>query len=336
MKTIKFFIILLITSACNNNETKKIDQALNCTENWFKAWELISKDVFKLEKQSPASFVFFDSTYVYTTSPLTGQGGKEINGPQLFDEKQVWYKKEHQGFIILPDSIKREVQMMIFASPTKEDKVKAYFVMPLLSFWIKEKVDGHGIGLEKLTAGVFTHEFSHTTQLESFDKFGQYFEAYQKEFGEENFGDDMMQNIYENDTLIKLAYTKELKLFQNASTSNEIEQTKNTKIALSSFYIKHNLILEKDKKDLKKIDDIWLTMEGVGQYAMYEYFINPKGGNLSESESLKAMKTRWWSQEEGFAMFQLLAKYKKPEIWAKDFFNADMKTIIESLEKEVK
>lgn len=336
MKIIKYLIALVILNSCNNKDVPKIDEALNCTENWFNAWKLVSKDVFKLEEQSPVRYVFFDSLYVYTTSPLTGKGGKEINGPQLFDENQTWFKKEHKGLIILPDSSEIKVQMMIYASPIKEEKVKAYFVMPLLSFWVQQKVDGHGIGLEKLTAGVFTHEFSHTTQLESFDKFGQYFETYQKKFGAENFGDDMMQNMYEKDTLIKSTYLKEIKLFENASNSNESEKIKNTEIALTSFYDKHKLLLNRDKKDLKTIDDIWLTMEGVGQYAMYEYFINPKGANLSKSNALKAMKTRWWSQEEGFAMFQLLAKYKKPQIWAKDFFSADMKTIIEVLEQEIK
>jgi hypothetical protein len=336
MKIIKFLMALLIVSSCNNKATIKIDEALNCTDNWFKAWELVSKDIFKLKKQAPTRFVFFDSTYVYTTSPLTGQGGKEIDGPQLFDEKQVWYKKEHKGVLILPDSSKRDVQMMIFASPTKEENVKAYFVMPLLSFWEKYKIDGHGIGLEKLTAGVFTHEFSHTTQFESFDKFGSYFDAYQKKFGDENFGDDMMQNIFENDTQITKEYNTEMELYKMAGAAMEAERKQKTKMALESFSNKHNLILSRDKKDLKTLDDIWLTMEGVGQYAMYEYFINPKGANLTEEQALKAVKTRWWSQEEGFAMFYLLAKFKKPEIWANNFFSSDMNTIIETLEKEVK
>ena len=101
MKLLKLLILLLFFIGCKSNETKKINEALNCTQNWFKAWELVSNEVFKLEKKSPARFVFFDSTYVYTTSPLTGQGGKEIVGPQLFDEKQVWYKKEHKGFLVL-------------------------------------------------------------------------------------------------------------------------------------------------------------------------------------------------------------------------------------------
>jgi hypothetical protein len=310
MKIIKCIIVLLIASSCNNKETKKIDEALNCTNDWFKAWELVSKDIFKLKKQSPARFVFFDSTYVYTTSPLTGQGGQEITGPQLFEEKQIWYKKEHKGVLILPDSSNRNVQMMIYASPTKEDSVKAYFIMPLLSFWIKEKIDGHGIGLEKLTAGVFTHEFSHTTQLGSFDKFGTYFEAYQKKHGAENFGDDMMQDIFEKDQNITTEYNKELESFTEAGKSNNTERIQKTKNALENFYNKHQLIFSKDKKDLKTLDDIWLTMEGVGQFAMYEYFINPKGAKLSEEQALKAIKTRSWSQEEGFAMFYLLSKYK--------------------------
>jgi hypothetical protein len=334
MRIVTLLIAVLLITACSNKETQKIEEALHCTTDWFKAWELVSKDVFKLKKQPLTRFVFFDSVYVYTTSPLTGQGGKEIYGPQLFDEKQTWYKKEHKGVLVLPDSSTRQVQMMIFASPAKEKNVKAYFVMPLLSFWIKEKTDGHGIGLEKLTAGVFTHEFSHTTQLESFDKFGAYFEAYQKKFGVESFGDDMMQDIFEKDTVVTAAYKKEIALFIKAGQGNESALKQLTKEALESFYQKHKLILDKDKKDVQKLDDIWLTMEGVGQYAMYEYLIHPKGGNLTVEKASKAIQTRWWSQEEGFAMVYLLARFKKSEAWANDFFSADMKTIIEAFERE--
>ncbi|MGL4632774.1 MAG: hypothetical protein ACRCVT_16340 [Leadbetterella sp.] len=335
MNRIKILILIIFLSTICKAETRKIDPALDCTVSWLRAWELVSKDVFKLQKQPLARFVFFDSVNVYTTSPLTGNGGEEIIGPQLFDEKQTWFKKKHNGILILPDSSKRDVQLMTFASPTNEKNVKAYFVMPLLSFWIKEKVDGHGIGLEKLTAGVFTHEFSHTTQLESFDKFGAYFDEYQKKFGQENFGDDMMQNIFENDKLVKEAYEQEFQFFKNAGFASENERVELTKIAIESFNNKHKLITSKDKKDLRTLDDIWLTMEGVGQYAMYEYFINPKGANLTEEQALKAIKTRFWSQEEGFSMFYLLSKYIKPEIWSNDFFSSNMKTILDALQKEV-
>lgn len=317
-------------------DTNKIEASLTHTKDWFNAWELVSKDIFKLNESNPTRFVFFDSVYVYTTSPLTGKDGKIIEGPQLFKKKQLWYKKAHHGNLLLPDSSQTFIKMMIFASTTKEKEVKAFFIMPLLSFWSQEKIGDHGIGLEKLTTGVFTHEFSHTQQLGSFDKFGEYFEAYQSKYGTENFGDDMMQDIYEKDEKITSLYNKEFNLFTKAATVDKKERIALTKEALGNYYMKHKFILERDKKDLKILDDIWLTLEGLGQYAMYEYLINPKGGNLTEDEALKSIKTKWWSQEEGFALFYLLGKYKKSNIWANDFFNSDMKTIIEVLENEVK
>ncbi len=329
-------ITVLLINGCQTKKQHTIEEPLNCTKTWFKVWELVSKDVFQLNDVSTTRFVFFDSINVYTTSPLTGKDGEVIEGPQLFDQKQIWYKKAHNGSIMLPDSAIRDVQMMIYASPTKEKEVKAFFVMPLLSFWIKEKVGDHGIGLEKLTAGVFAHEFSHTLQLGSFDKFGEYFEAYQKKHGVENFGDDMMQNMYEKDEKITSLYNNEFDLFTKAGIAEKNEMMALTKKALENFHLKHELLLKRDKKDLKTLDDIWLTMEGVGQFAMYEYLINPKGGNLPADKAFKAMKTRWWSQEEGFAMFYLLSKYKKSNVWAKYFFNSEMKTIIEVLQNEIK
>jgi hypothetical protein len=339
MNKLNIFILLFLFAACKNNTTKqsvKSEEALNCADKWFKAWEVVSKDVFQLHENIPTRFVFFDTVFVYTTSSLTGQGGNIIEGPQLFGEKQVWYKKEHKGMILLPDSSTRSVQMMIYAGPSKETEVKVYFVMPLLSFWEHEKTDGHGIGLENLTAGVFTHEFCHTQQLGSFDKFGEHFEVYQKKNGSENFGDDMIQDFYEKDKSISLLYNNELYAFKKAADTNEKTIKKETINALKLFEIKHAEILQKDKKDLKIIDDIWLTMEGVGQYAMYAWFTNPKGGNLPQDISLKAVKTKSWSQEEGFTMFYLLSKYEKPETWAKYFFGSDMRTITEILRNKTK
>lgn len=334
IKHFKFIPILLLVISCNNNSKKGVittDKGLDCAKNWFSAWELVSRDIFKIKEKSPTRYVFFDSVFVYTTSPLTGKGGIIIEGPQLFDEKQIWYKKPHNGKLILPDSTEENVQIMCYASPTKEKEIKAFFIMPLLSFWEKEKIDDHGIGLDKLTTGVFTHEFCHSQQLGSFDIFGEYFEAYQKKFGAENIGDDMMQDFYEKNAKISSIYKNELTAFVKSAHVEENMRKSATKEALNIFENKHTTIVEQDKKDLKMIDDIWLTMEGVGQYAMYEYFINPKGANLSEEKAIKAVKTNSWSQEEGFAMFYLLSKYEKSELWANDFFGSKIKTITEVL-----
>lgn len=337
MKNPKILIVLFLITACNNNQTKNsdaTDKALECTFNWFKAWELISKDVFQLKGNEQTWFVFFDTAFVYTTSPITGQGGDIIDGPQLFGEKQVWYKKPHKGALLLPDSSQKKIQMMTYASNTKDKEVKAFFVMPLLSFWENEKIDDRGIGLDKFTTGVFTHEFAHTQQLGSLDKFGKYFEAYIKKHGTDNFGDDMMQNIYEKDSIIISLYNKELAAFTIAGIIEENKRKTATHDALKIFEDKHKLILNRDQRDLKIIDDIWLTMEGIGQYAMYEYLINPKGGNFSKDKAYNAVKTKYWSQEEGFAMFYLLAKYKSPELWTSYFFGSNMKTITEVLKNQ--
>jgi|GEM_PF-4234487 len=334
LKFTKSLFLIILFAGCKNKD-KNTDVALNSTKEWFKAWKLVSEDVFQLKNQSETRFVFFDKTYVYTTSPITGNDGEKIEGPDFLGKKQVWFKKEHKGILILPDSTKAKVDMMIYASPTKEKGVKTFFIMPLLSFWKERHINSNGIELEKLTAGIFVHEFSHATQLETFEKFNEYFETYQKKFGDEAFGDNMMQTIFEKNQEILSLYKTELYFFQKSEQSNDSHRKKMTKIALRCFYNKHEKILIKYKKDLKKLDDIWLTMEGLGQYAMYEYLINSKGGNMSKKKAFEAMKTKSWSQEEGFALFYLLSKYKKPEIWAKDFFNPDMPTIIEVLQKEV-
>ena len=38
----------------------------NSTTKWFAAWNLVSKDIYKLNKVKPVEFVFFLTTSMYT------------------------------------------------------------------------------------------------------------------------------------------------------------------------------------------------------------------------------------------------------------------------------
>ena len=52
------------------------------------------------------------------------------------------------------------------------------------------------------------------------------------------------------------------------------------------------------------LDDIFLTMEGIAQWAGYAWLVDPKGGGLSPAAALPGMRRggRQWSQDEGLAI----------------------------------
>lgn len=315
-------------------ERKQYDQSLGEVNNWFKAWDIVYKDVYNLKEIKLPYFVLFDETYVYTTSKITGKDGISINGPSLSDKTLNWIKKAHKDKITLPDSTETDVRVMSFASQLKNGH--PFFVMPLTSYWRKNKVNDHGIGIDTLVTCVFLHEFGHTQQMQSFNDIGAVMEAYSKIHPNDHLSDDIMQEYYENDSLYLKPYKMETDLFRKASlTTNKNERLQLTKEALELLKKRQKNCFEKDNRDIATIDNFFLTLEGIGQYSAFVWLRNPKGGNLTLDKSLKVIKTKWWSQEQGFDIIFLLSKFMTPNNFAKFMFGAELLTSIQLLEKQV-
>jgi hypothetical protein len=75
-------------------------------------------------------------------------------------------------------------------------------------------------------------------------------------------------------------------------------------------------------ENLNEIDNFFLTMEGLGQYSMFLWLKHPKGGNIKREIAIEGVRRggKWWSQDEGFALFLILDKLTLPKNWAKDMF----------------
>ncbi|MBF2709779.1 hypothetical protein [Flavobacterium soyangense] len=339
MKKNNFFLIATLI-ICSNNlfgqaENNKFDPSLNEVQKWFTAWDLVYNDVYVLKKIKPVDFVLFDETYVYTTSKITGKDGLNIVGPSLSDMPLTWTKKIHNGKITLPDSTDTEVKVMSFASQLANGS--PYFVMPLTSYWLKNKVDDHGIGLETLVTCVFLHEFGHTQQLQSLNDIGKVMEAYSKVYPNDNLNDDILQFYYKNDSIYLKDYKIEADLFRQAAlTLDKNERINLTRTALQMLKVRQKKCFEKDGRDIAKMDDFFLTLEGIGQYTAFSWLIHPKGGNLSIDKALIGIKTKWWSQEQGFDTIFLLSKFMKPKKIANYMFGKVLTTSIDLLEKQVK
>jgi hypothetical protein len=319
--------ILILFSFAVNAQTSQTEN-INFNKDvaaWFNAWELVAKETYYINKMTPVKLVLFDEKYVYTTSELTGAGGEVINGPKLLNQSFVWLKKAHNGELVMPDSTKSKVQIMSYTKPLflKEDTI-AFFVMPLPSYWKLKDIGDHGIGYDMLSLIVFLHEFTHAQQIikghDGMDAIiGNYLSKYPKD--ESIFGDDMMQLLYEKDSLYAQRFKKEMDLFYAAcEQKNKIKQRTLAKQAIQLLEKRQKNILENNKRDLGAIDNYWLTMEGLGQYSTYAWLINPQGGNYTHKKALAVLKTKWWSQEEGFPICYLLAQYGGTKTWWKTMF----------------
>lgn len=72
-------------------------------------------------------------------------------------------------------------------------------------------------------------------------------------------------------------------------------------------------------------------MEGLGQYSMYLWLTDPRGGNIENDLAIQGVRRggKWWSQVEGFALFLVLGKLKAPDAWARDMFGDKIDSVID-------
>lgn len=315
-----------------NDSTIEFNTSVN---NWFTAWELICRDVYKVNKVKEVEFVFFDKKYVYSTSNVTITNGITFEGPSLLNLNLKWKKAVHDGYILLPDKTKMPLGIMAFASLLPNEKDKSFIAMPLPSFWKEGDVNSNKLGLSNLLTGIFIHEFSHTQLMQSF--------GVQLSLLENSmnfvipFDDNLIQHIFQNDSSYVQAYNQEVDILYyiiNQEVFNKVLFNR-SRVLMNQ---RHKAYFKAHYKELQKVEDFFLTMEGLGQYSMYLWLIHPKGGNYNRQVAIEGVRKnkKWWSQEEGFAMFLVLDKISKSKKWAKEMFGQKSTTITSILEKRIK
>lgn len=338
MKKTKILLLsltFLLLFLGQNVFSQKDDQVFyDATNKWFAAWKLISQDIYKIDTVKPVDFVFFDEKYVYSTSAITIPNGEIIKGNMLMNLSLSWKKKEHHNAIILPDGSEITAQLLSFASENQKDLTKAYFVMPLPNFWKNAAVESKELGLDNLVCGVFIHEFSHSQQMQNFAKSMTAFEK-ARDY-EVEFSDDIVQNLFGKDTNYTTIYNNEVDCFYNATLPKKLDKTLVRK-GLANLNERQKAYFKDNYSGLDEIDTFFLTMEGLGQYSMYLWMINPKGGNIEKNLAITGVRRnkKWWSQDEGFVLFLVLEKMSKPKNWAKDMFGNQTINVLTLIENKL-
>ena len=315
------------------NDEKKRDNAFYKASNkWFAAWKLVSNNIYKIDKVQPVEFVFFDDKYVYSTSTTTIKKGTPVKGCNLMNLSFKWKKTIHHDSITLPDKSRLALRLMSFAAEIPGKKNKSFFVMPLPDYWEKSGTTSKEFGLDNLVTGVFIHEFSHSQQMQNFGKRITLFEK-QNNFAVE-FSDDIVQDIFLKDSSYLSLYNKEVQIFFQSIQEKTVD-TLMVKDGLRIMTKRQSSYFKEQFLNLKEIDNFFLTMEGLGQYSMYLWLTHPKGGNIKKNIAVQGVRRggKWWSQDEGFALFLILDKLTKPDSWAKNMFGYKTENIIDLIGK---
>jgi hypothetical protein len=332
-----FFAVCFVT---NGHAQKKAgspqqDGSLSWLGKWLDAWELVRKDILQLPPDSVPDMLFFDEQYVYTNSLVSAPEATLFKGPGFAGQPVAWRKVAHQGQLTMPDGQQAPVAIMSFAAPLADGK--PFFVMSAPSLWEKMGVASYTLKSGDMLTGVFLHEFSHTRQ---FNGFGVQIDSFEQTdiFKELAIDDDIIQKLFEKDSVYTQQFLPEIQAFYDAAFAKDKTATKRLAVvAMAMLKKRQQIYFVKGNAVLKKPEAVFLSMEGMGQYAAVAWLMHPKGGKLSFEAAVNGFRRKRgsWSQEEGLAMFLVLSKLSKPN-WNKVMFGTNPTDIIQLLENALR
>lgn len=219
----------------------------------------------------------------------------------------AWVGERHKGMIRLPDGGTAPAQVTSFAG-SNEKTGEPFFVMALPSVWTAAKlpIARTPLGL----TGVFLHEFSHTRQTPALASVFEAAERLHKM--EDDFSDDSLQEHFRGNPAYAADAQRERDLLWAAAL--ELDPAKARELArqaLGAMEARQTRWFVGPESYWKAYDDLFLTMEGFGQWVAYAWLSDPKGGGLSGEAARQRMRgsRKWWSQEEGLALFLVINRF---------------------------
>ena len=297
-------------------------------ETWLDAWELASRRILRVPDAPAPEIVLFDSACVYTTSALTAGGLPPVNGPALLGTALPWRALAHGGSLTLPDSSEAPIQLMSFANSDPE--AGPFFVMAAPSYWA-EKGRGGGTSL----TGVFLHEFAHTRQMGGLlARIGPIDANWPYP---EELDDDAVQTHFAADSEYVAAYLAERdQLYRAAEAESLAEVRALATAALEMMRSRRARWFTGEKAVFAEVDEIFLSLEGSGQWTAYAWLSHPEGGGLDRDAAIQKMlgSRRRWTQDQGLAL--MLAVDRLLPEWPALVFGESSIGAVELLERAVK
>lgn len=209
--------------------------------------------------------------------------------------------ERHGEQVALPDGQQVPLGPISFAFDRDQ------FVMSLPSVWRAAGVTSE-LGLETLMDGVLLHEIMHTRQSELASASLAPLAA-SAGVADDELTDDIVQDRFASDPAYAAAWSEERDILYAAATAADDAETRRLAArALELVRARHSRWFAGDKSAFAGLDDVFLTMEGMGQWMIYRYFLSPEGAAVPPAQALRAVRRggRQWSQDEGLALMLVI------------------------------
>jgi hypothetical protein len=208
----------------------------------------------------------------------------------------------HGATVALPGGGEVPARVTSFAAPWDQDR-RAFLVMALPGVWRAAGKDSE-LGLETLTTAVFVHEATHTRQFYAFTP--RMAELGKKWNLPDDLDDDAVQTRFGETAEYVQAYEAERDLlFRAAAAADAGEAKRLAREALAGMQARRARWFTGDDARYADLEDAFLTLEGVGNFAALSWLADPAGGGIAPERALASFRRggRFWSQDEGLAIF---------------------------------
>ena len=256
----------------------------------LRSWQTAERTILKLAPAPLPMVVTVDDCCTYTL-------------PAGNDAAAKWVEKPHGRTVVMPDGKTIPLGPISFASASERPGQPSYFAMSLPSVWLAAGVKS-GLGLERLMDGVMPHELMHSRQF--------YFAtprladiAARYKLGDD-IGDDSLQEKFQRDPAYAAAYRSERDLlFAAAAAPNTDEARRLTAAALVKLRARRDCWFTGRSAYWAAFDDVFVTMEGLGQWLAYRWYVSERGPHIAPAVALREVRRggKYWTQDEGLALF---------------------------------
>jgi hypothetical protein len=255
-------------------------------------WSIVERRELHLTPAPLPTIVAIDAACTYIAIPSTSP-----------DKDLLWHGTPHAGTITFPGGKTAPFGVISFAAPDEGKATTGFFAMSLPTVWRAKGIQS-GLGLERLMDGVLFHEMTHTRQFYFVNpRMDQLTARYHLS---DDIGDDSLQDAFQNNPAYVADYEAERDLlYAAAAAPTDAEARALARQALAKFRARRARWFTGDAEKWKPLDDIFLTMEGLGQWAMYAWFTDKQGLNLDPVMVLPEVRRKHdrWTQDEGLALF---------------------------------
>jgi hypothetical protein len=302
-------------TACEVSATDRawIDRALA-------AWRFSKREITSITATGDLRAIFFDGDCVLASpNALTDEDGLGV----------TWTAMSHAGTVTLPNGDEIPAGVTSFTTGAEGH---SYFVMSTPSLWSAGGVRGDPLDLETMMTFVVLHEASHVVQASTYGRrIGALAERHNLP---ESFNDDSMQHRFGETDAFAASIRSEIDLFlQAASAPDRGAALRLAREARALMRDRAARFFVGEDAYFAETEAVWLTFEGSGQWAGYRWLIHPEGMGLSPDLARRAaMRSRWWSQNEGLAIALVLDRLG-PANWHEVAFGDGNRTLLEMLDE---